>query len=112
MSTVYTSGTWQPNTGSEEAFIEAWSQFAEWASSRPGAGTLRLVRDLANPGRYQSFGEWDTIDAVREWKGSPEFRERMSRVLQHVDDFVPSEFELVASADAGATTKHTAGAIT
>jgi hypothetical protein len=39
---------------------------------------------------------------VRDWKGSPEFRERMAQVLQHVAEFQPSELKLVATADAGA----------
>jgi heme-degrading monooxygenase HmoA len=99
---VYTTGTWKPSPGSEEAFVEAWSQFASWASSRPGAGALRLVRDLHEPGRYVSFGDWESIDEVRAWKTSPEFRERMARVLQHVDDFQPTELALVAAAEDGA----------
>jgi heme-degrading monooxygenase HmoA len=99
---VYTTGSWKPNPGSEEAFVEAWSQFAGWASSMPGAGTLRLVRDLGEPGRFVSFGAWDDIDHVRAWKSSPEFRERMARVLQHIDDFQPTELALVATADGGA----------
>jgi heme-degrading monooxygenase HmoA len=98
MSTVYTSGSWQPSAGSEEAFVAAWRQFAAWASSRPGAGRLQLVRDLARPGRFMSFGDWESIEQVRAWKGSPEFRERMARVLQHVDDFQPAELTLVATA--------------
>jgi heme-degrading monooxygenase HmoA len=106
MSETYTTGSWTPNPGREEAFIEAWCEFAAWASSRPGAGTLRLVRNLSEPNRFVSFGSWETIEAVRAWKASPEFRERMARVLQHVGEFRPSELELVASADAGVTTRH------
>ena len=98
MSTVYTSGTWQPSPGSEDAFVAAWQQFATWASSRPGAGKLRLVRDLHQPERFMSFGDWESIEQVREWKSSPEFRERMARVLQHVDEFQPAELTLIASA--------------
>ena len=98
MSTVYTSGTWQPNPGSEEEFVKAWTQFAEWASGMLGAGTLRLVRDLSHAERFQSFGDWESIDDVRAWKSSPEFREWMAQVLQHVDGFTPAEFELVATA--------------
>jgi heme-degrading monooxygenase HmoA len=98
---VYTTGSWKPNPESEEAFVEAWSQFAVWASSMPGAGTLRLVRDLQEPGRYVSYGAWEDIDHVRAWKSSPEFRERMARVLQHVDEFQPTELALVATAQGG-----------
>jgi heme-degrading monooxygenase HmoA len=101
MSTVYTSGSWHPSAGSEDAFVAAWQQFAAWASARPGAGKLQLVRDLSRPERFMSFGDWESIEQVREWKSSPEFRERMARVLQHVDEFRPSELTLIASAEQG-----------
>ena len=100
MSTVYTSGTWKPSLGRETAFVEAWEQFAAWASQMPGAGRLRLTHDLYEEGRYVSFGDWASEDAVRGWKGSPEFKERMAQVLQHVDEFQSAELGLVATAPA------------
>jgi hypothetical protein len=33
---------------------------------------------------------------MHAWKSAPEFPERMSAVQQHVEEFTPSEFELVA----------------
>ena len=98
MSTIYTSGTWRPNPGSEDAFVAAWEQFAAWASTMPGAGRLQLTRDLSDPGRYVSFGDWDGSDNVNGWKTSPLFRDRLARVLQHVDEFTPAEYALVAAA--------------
>jgi heme-degrading monooxygenase HmoA len=111
MSEVYTTGSWTPNPGREEAFVEAWKTFAAWASGWPGAGTLRLVGDLHEPGRFTSFGAWASIDHVKAWKGSPEFRERIAQVLQHVDEFHPSELELVAAADGGSAVSHAAVAV-
>ena len=111
MSEVYTTGSWKPNLGSEDAFVDAWKTFAGWASGSPGAGTLRLVRDLHEPGRFVSFGTWESIDHVRAWKGSPEFRERMAQVLQHVDEFNPTELELVATAEDGSAGLHAAAAL-
>src|SRR5262249_42064890 len=110
-SEVYTTGSWKPNPGSEEAFVDAWKAFAGWASARPGAGTLRLVRDLQEPGRFVSFGAWESLDHVRAWKGSPEFRERMAQVLQHVDDFRPTELELVAAAEDGSAVSYEAASV-
>ena len=101
MSTVYTSGTWIATPGREEAFVEAWKQFAAWAAGMPGAGQLRLTRDLHESGRFVSFGDWVNEDAVRGWKRSPEFMERMAQVLQHVANFQPGELRLVATAEEG-----------
>jgi heme-degrading monooxygenase HmoA len=104
MAATYTTGTWTPNPGACDAFVEAWTEFAAWASSMPGAGTLRLVCDVREPSRYVSFGAWSSPEAITEWKTSGEFRERLAHVLQHVADFRPSELALVATADRGTAT--------
>jgi hypothetical protein len=41
---------------------------------------------------------------VQTWKASPEFRERMGRVQEFVDEFRPSELDLVAWATRGVPT--------
>jgi heme-degrading monooxygenase HmoA len=97
MSTVYSSGSWRPSPGREHDFVEAWKEFAAWATRMPGAGQLRLTRDLDEQGRYVSFGDWASEDAVRAWKGSPEFKERLAHVLQHVGEFHSSPLVLVAT---------------
>jgi hypothetical protein len=33
---------------------------------------------------------------MQAWKSNPEFRQRMAAVQEHVAEFTPSEFELVA----------------
>jgi len=108
MSEFYTTGSWKPNPGSAEAFIQAWKAFAGWASGQPGAGPLRLVHDLYEPGRFVSFGAWESMDDVRAWKQSPEFRERMAQVLQHIDVFEPTELKLVAEVEDGSVVGQTA----
>ena len=104
MSEFITSGAWKPKPGEDDAFIAAWGEFAAWASGMAGAGTLRLMRDLADPSQFLSTGLWDSIEQVHAWKASPEFRERMGRVQQHVAEFKPAELQVIASAEAGATT--------
>ena len=108
MTETITTGTWIVEESKAAAFIDAWADFAAWASSVPGAGTLRLSRDGADPRRYVSFGPWESLEAVHAWKAMPEQRERMAKVLQHVDDFHPSELELVASATDGSATRQPA----
>jgi len=100
VSIVYTSGTWKTTPDREEAFVEAWEQFAAWATTMPGAGRLQLTRDLYEEGRYVSFGSWSSEEAVRGWKGSPEFKERLAQVVQHVAEFSSAELGMVAASDA------------
>jgi heme-degrading monooxygenase HmoA len=104
MSELYTTGAWTPKAGAEEAFVEAWGEFAGWASGMPGAGTLRLTRDTKDPRRFVSFGRWESEEAVRAWKSGAEFSTRMARVREHVDEFHASELEVVAVARSGSTT--------
>jgi heme-degrading monooxygenase HmoA len=96
MSEVYSSGAWTAKEGEGEAFVEAWTEFARWLSTMPGAGTARLTRDLSEPRRYLSFAPWESAEAMQAWKSAPEFRERMAPVQQHVAEFTPNELELVA----------------
>lgn len=104
MAETVTTGTWIVDEAKSAAFVEAWADFATWVSSLPGAGTLRLGRDSADPTRFVSFAPWASIEAVHAWKSTPEHRERIARVLQHVEDFHNAELELVVSAVDGAAT--------
>ena len=101
MAELVTTGVWTVDPSKRTAFEEAWSGFAAWASSMDGAGILRLGHDTGDERRYVSFGAWDSPAQVRTWKSSSEFREHMAQVLQHVDDFQPSELDVVASATDG-----------
>ena len=98
---VYTTGSWKPFSGQEELFVEAWGEFMGWACRMPGAGEAVLARDLRDPERFVSVAEWESMEAVRAWKGSPEFKERMGRVQQYVDKFAPTELEVVAGPVSG-----------
>ena len=104
MSELTTKGTWIVDPAKEIAFVDAWATFAEWASAMPGATTLRLARDETNARRFVSFALWESPEAVRAWKAGPEFKERMAHVLQHVDEFLPEELPVVASAENGVKT--------
>ena len=100
-SQIYTTGTWKPGPGKEDAFLSAWTEFAAWASGRQGAGTLRLTRDVRDAARFVSFGVWESPEAVRAWKTAPDFRERLAQVLQHVAEFERTELAVVATAESG-----------
>lgn len=100
MTEMLTTGTWLVDEAEQAAFVDAWSAFAAWASSMDGAGTLRLGHDGREPNRFVSFAPWASADQVHAWKSSPEFGERMAQVLRYVEEFLPSELEVVAAAGA------------
>jgi len=103
MGAVYTTGSWRPFEGQEAQFLERWREFAEWTAALPGAGRAVLARDLRDPERFVSFVAWADIESVRAWKGSPEFKPRMSKVQEHIDKFAPTELEVVEVVDASET---------
>jgi heme-degrading monooxygenase HmoA len=96
MGEVYSSGSWKAKDGEEEQFVAAWSEFARWLNTMPGAGTARLTEDLSEPGRYLSFADWESEEAMQAWKSDPAFREHMGPVQAHVAEFTPSEWRTVA----------------
>jgi heme-degrading monooxygenase HmoA len=102
MYEIFTHGRFEVEPGNEEAFVNAWSEFAAWASERPGAGTLRLVRDVRTAGRFVSFGQWHDADAVRAWKSSAEFKERIGGVVRQATEFEPTELVTLVKVAAGA----------
>lgn len=101
MPDMYTTGSWRPFPGQEEAFVEAWTEFVSWATGFPASGTALLARDIRDPERFVSLLDWKSLETIREWKGSPEFKERMSRVQKHIDKFAPTELEVVAACRSG-----------
>jgi heme-degrading monooxygenase HmoA len=106
MAATVTTGTWLVEETKVPAFVTAWTAFAGWTSSVDGAGTLSLGQDRATPGRYVSFGIWESLEAVHAWKANPEMRRRMAAVLQWVEDFHAEELETVVSATRGDATSY------
>jgi heme-degrading monooxygenase HmoA len=94
---VYTTGSWRTFPGHEDAFLDAWQGFASWSCRLPGA---QLTRDLRDPDRFVSFVGWNSIDDVRAWKSSPEFKPHMACVQEHHDEFAPTELQVVATVGA------------
>ena len=111
MYEIFTYGRFEVAPENEEPFVGAWSEFATWASERNGAATLRLVRDVRQPGRYVSFGQWDDAEAIQAWKSSPEFKERLGRVVRHATEFEPTELVAMLKVTGGTVEALSAPAI-
>lgn len=95
----FTWATWMVKPGNEEAFIAAWKAFAEWSvKNQPGAADAYLLQDLHQPRQFASFGAWETLDAIKAWRESNEFKDFVSSAKSLCDEFYPHTFHLVAAA--------------
>jgi heme-degrading monooxygenase HmoA len=100
MYEIFTYGRFEVEPASEDAFVEAWSDFATWVSRRPGNRSVRLMRDVRNTGTLVSIGKWDDAEAVRAFKSTAEFKEQLGRVVKLAKNFEPTELvTLVKAAD-------------
>src|SRR3712207_5162062 len=86
----YTSGAWLVRAGSEEDFIERWTNFTQWSlKNAPGAESFVLLRDITERRRFVSFGAWDDVEAVVAWRQRPEFSELLGECRALCEEFEP-----------------------
>jgi heme-degrading monooxygenase HmoA len=93
---VYLVGVWTVRPGNEDEFIAAWKEFAALTSQSKGAVYGKLLRDMADPGRFVSFGPWENLESAQAWRRQPEFRKAFDRFMELCDQVTPGAFGLVA----------------
>jgi heme-degrading monooxygenase HmoA len=96
MGGPFTHTTWQVKPGQEEEFVRRWLDWVEWSHRHGLRAHARLLRDLENPSTFVSFGPWETITAVRAWRGEAGYHERVARLQELVERFEPRTLEEVA----------------
>jgi heme-degrading monooxygenase HmoA len=96
MGKTFTHTTWQVKPGLESEFVERWLEWAEWSHRQGLRAHARLLRDVESPGTFVSFGPWETIAAVRTWRGESGYHERVARLQELVERFEPRTLEQVA----------------
>ena len=87
MAVYFSAGDWQLKEGHDEKdFIDAF--LASVDPDPPIAGFVsrpRLLRDLGTQGRFLSFAEWESRDAIDAFRSRPDFAEMMGRIREHAD---------------------------
>jgi heme-degrading monooxygenase HmoA len=83
----FSAGEWTVKQGhDEEAFVAAWLGSVD---VDPPIGGLvarpRLLRDLNRPGRFLSFAEWESHEAIKEFRSRPDFPTMIGRIREHAD---------------------------
>jgi heme-degrading monooxygenase HmoA len=93
----YTHTSWVVKEGREDEFVERWREWADWTRRQGLASQAMLLRDVDDPRRFISFGPWESIQAVSNWRAQAGYHERVVKLGEVVDHFEPRTLEVVAS---------------
>ena len=96
MADIYTLGMWTVKEGREADFVAGWQAMGEaTVADFPDAhGTL--LRDRDRPGRFVSFGRWESLEQVQAWRASDAFQQGVGRIRELLDGFEPGTYEVAA----------------
>jgi heme-degrading monooxygenase HmoA len=94
---VYTSGRWKVSPGREDEFISAWKQLAARTKEDIPGSTAVLLRDRDDPTLFLSFGPWESVDQIEQWRASDTFQMGVGRIRPLLAEFTPSTLDPVAA---------------
>lgn len=103
MTEIYTVGIWTVKAGREEEFVAAWRAMGEATIGEFPAAHGRLLRDIDNPGRFVSFGPWNSLETVDAWRASTPFKEGGARIRELLDAFEPGTYEMSVEVSANSS---------
>ncbi len=98
-SKIYTLGFWSVKVGKEAEFIAGWESFARWTMLNQSGtvGDAQLVQDINEPLHFVSFGAWEGMQHVQEWRNSLEFKTFFNQAREICTDIRPVTMKHVAS---------------
>jgi heme-degrading monooxygenase HmoA len=83
----YTSGEWFVKSGEEDAFFEAFRRSGVEDVDPPLEGLIQrpvLLRDLKTEGRFVSFAEWESLEAIDAFRARPDWGRMVEAMRQHL----------------------------
>ena len=96
MPELYTLGIWTVKAGREAEFVAAWRAMGEATRAEFSRAHGTLLRDTDIPGRFVSFGPWESLEEVQAWRASAAFQEGVARIRELLDGFEPGTYEVAA----------------
>jgi heme-degrading monooxygenase HmoA len=94
----YSSGEWLVQPGSEEEFIQKWTNFLQWSlNNAPGAVSAVLVRSAEEPRRFLSLGAWENQEALERWRQMDQMQELLGQARELCEEFEAHFYTLAAS---------------
>jgi quinol monooxygenase YgiN len=99
--TPYTSGDWHVKAENLEAFLESWTALAESSMGRGGGLGFTLIRDVADPLHFVSFGRWRDSSALTMSRSRETFVELFKRCQSLCDRYRGADFRLEVAVEDG-----------
>lgn len=100
--TVFTMGTWLVKPGSEQEFVDRWTEFARWSKATfEGAMSVQLLRDEGNNARFISVGPWRSVEDVQMWRSSEGFQQRVAALKPLLEHFEAGLFRCIFNEPGG-----------
>jgi heme-degrading monooxygenase HmoA len=93
---VFTLGIWTVKEGREDEFVRAWRDLAERTKEDFPDETATLLCDREQRNRFVSFGPWESLDQIEQWRDSTTFKEGVGRIREFLDEFAPSTLDVAA----------------
>jgi heme-degrading monooxygenase HmoA len=94
---TYTHTAWKVKPGLEEEFVKRWSEWVEWSRREGLSAHAVLLHDLDDPQVFLSFGPWESVRAVTNWRSLPGYQERVARLSELVESFEPRTLSVAVS---------------
>ena len=92
----YAMNLWQVKKGNEKNFIDTWNKFAEYSLKNHRVFEGTLLQENENSQKFVSYGRWEDDEAIKEWRGSPEFNKYFVRFKELCDDIQPKTLKQVS----------------
>ncbi|MCA1708602.1 MAG: antibiotic biosynthesis monooxygenase [Actinobacteria bacterium] len=90
MEIFFTSGDWIAKEGHEDRFVAAFRKSGAVELDPPLQGLLKrpqLFEDVEHPRHYRSYAEWESLDAIQEFRSRPDFRQMLQAMREHLESF-------------------------
>ena len=94
----FTSADWLVTKGNEQTFMEQWESLARISLESPGARWFFLIRDVAEPRHFVSFGQWDDFGSITTARSWPRFLDQFRRCQALCDESRGGDYEVAVAA--------------
>jgi len=95
---VYSAAIWTVKHGNEEAFTNAWEDFARWSFKNvPGGISVQLLKSEEDPRKFVTIGPWKDALSLTSWRAMPEFRQFFGKAKELCEDIRPMTLRVIFS---------------